>query len=144
MIRALTFNGVSTEDLGVWVTAADYGKLRARIVKEKIAYRNGSLNMSRTDGNLYFEECTIKYTFAIEADTPEQLEDKLSALESWLYSNGSNELSDGYKAGWLYTDVQCETTETKYLNDQRTQAKLIAELTAYPLMLKSGGDERRL
>lgn len=144
MIRTITFNGVSTADLGVEVTAANYGKLQARIVKEKLPYKNGALNLSRADGTLYFEECNLRYAFAVKADTPEQLEDKLSALESWLFSNGSNELSDGYKVGWLYTDVQCETTETKYLNMQRTHAELTAALTAYPLMLKSGGTERRL
>lgn len=144
MAVPITFNGVSTDDLGITVSSADYGKTKPRTIFEKLPYRAMPLNLSRADGNLYFEPQEIKYIFAVKADTPEALAEKLSAVKAWVYSNGKNEILDGYRGGWRMTDVQCTGSWWKHLNIQLTHASFTATFQVNPYELSADGKERRL
>lgn len=134
-IRTITLNGVSTDDLGIWVTDADYGELGLQQQFETLPFRSGYLNFSRMGGRLFFKPSKLTYTFALQAGTPDLLTAKIMSVRSWLFSSGSGYLLDGYFVGWRFVNVQCTAVSTPdYLNDARTHALLKAELLCDPYL----------
>jgi hypothetical protein len=141
----LTFNGISTDSLGGTVSRAEYGKTKPRTIFEKLPYRDMPLDLSRADGGkLYYEPLEVKITLIAKEDTPEELAEKISAVKAWLFSAGTNELTDSSRGGWRITDVTCLQSSVKVLNMQNTHALITVTMQANPKELNAAGTERRL
>ncbi len=140
MIRTITLNGVSTDDLGIWVSDADYGEINAQQQFVELPFRSGYINFSRMGGVQFFEARKISYTFAMRADTPDLLSAKIQTVRNWLYSIGTGYLLDGYFVGWRFTNVQCISIDTpNYKNDARTHATIRAEFLCDPQIESTDG-----
>lgn len=141
----LTYNGISTDTLDVTVSKAEYGKTEPRTIFEKLPYRDMPLDLSRADGGkLYYEPLEVKITLIAKEDTPEELAEKISAVKAWLFSAGTNELTDSSRGGWRITDATCLQSSVKVLNMQNTHALITATMQANPKELSADGTERRL
>ncbi len=139
-IRSITLNDVSTDTLGIWVSEADYGELNVQQQFETLPFKNGYYNFCRMGGQQYYEPRKLTYTFAMQADTPDQLATKIRQVRTWLYSIGTGYLLDGYFAGWRFTNVQCISIDTPdYKNDARTHATIRAEFLCDPQMESTDG-----
>lgn len=138
-IRTITLNGVSTDDLGIWVTDADYGELGLQQQFETLPYRDGYINFTRMGGKQAFEPVKMTYTLAFCADTPDLLSDKIRSVRQWAYSAGGT-LLDDYFSGWKFVNVQCVSVSSpEYLNMERTKAKMRIEFLRDPYMESTTG-----
>lgn len=96
--RAIMFHGKhSMRDMNLMmVGSTPLSPVTPKIVREEVAYGDGDLDLSRVDGELYFNTRTITYTFVLaeEFNATVRTRAKTTALV--------NHLSDIYK--WLYQD----------------------------------------
>ena len=140
----VTFNGVSSDTLGVTVSKVEIGKSKARTIFEKLPYVDMPLNLSRADGTLHFEPLEIKLTFLVKESTTTDMYAKISAVKTWLSSAGTYELVMSDRGGWRMTDTQYVTASHDPLNTQLTHAKVYATLQVNPKELNAAGTKRRL
>ena len=140
----VTYNGVSSDTLGVTVSKVEIGKSKARMIFEKLPYVDMPLNLSRADGTLHFEPTEIKLTFLVKESTTADMYAKISAVKTWLSSSGTYELVMSDRGGWRMTDTQYVTASHDPLNTQLTHAKVVVVLQVNPKELNAAGTERRL
>lgn len=136
-MRHITFNGVSTKDLGITVAEADIGQAQPRIITETVPYKDGSYSFSRMDGDLHYDNRTLTYTFNVIANTAELANEKLSAVLSWVYSydESDNTLTDDHFGGYAFTGVYVSDTPTvEYIGGARRAAQVTVTFTADPYM----------
>jgi len=136
-LRHITFNGVSTGDLGITVAEADIGQAVPRIITESVPYKDGAYDFSRIDGGLHYDNRTLTYKFNIIAKTAELASTKLADVLSWVYSydESNNTLSDEHFGNYAFTGVSvCDTPTVEYKGGARRAMVLTVKFTADPYM----------
>lgn len=137
MIRTLTIGGISTEDLGIFVTEGNPGAPAPRIITETVPYRDGSYDFSRADGSLHYDDRVMQYSFAVKGVTPEETQDRISGVLAWLNSGGV--MQDEYLDGWLYDNARCTSADVEYLSADRRAVKITATFSAAPWLVSEHG-----
>lgn len=95
-VRSIFFNGMnSMTDMGLlMIGSTPLSSVSPKLVEEEVAYTNGDLDLSRSDGNLYYQTRTISYTFIFispneDSETPVEknikITDKMREINEWLY-----------------------------------------------------------
>ena len=95
-VRSIFFNGMnSMTDMGLlMIGSTPLSSVSPKLVEEEVAYTNGDLDLSRSDGNLYYQTRTISYTFIFispndDSETPVKknikITDKMREINEWLY-----------------------------------------------------------
>lgn len=94
LFKALTFDGESSRDYGLYITGAGvYNAPEREVEMVTIPGRNGAFALDRGR----FENITITYPAGLYADTPEEFADAISEARNWLASKrGYVRLSDDY------------------------------------------------
>lgn len=94
LFKALTFDGESSRDYGLYITGAGvYNAPEREVEMVTIPGRNGAFALDRGR----FENITITYQAGLYADTPEEFADAISEARNWLTSKrGYVRLSDDY------------------------------------------------
>lgn len=94
LFKALTFDGESSRDYGLYITGAGvYNAPEREVEMVTIPGRNGAFALDRGR----FENITITYPAGLYADTPEDFADAISEARNWLTSKrGYVRLSDEY------------------------------------------------
>ena len=65
----------SYDDFSASFSNRKIGKPKKKVIKETIPFSNITYDFSAINGELYWEERELEYTFEITADTPEELEE---------------------------------------------------------------------
>lgn len=96
--RSITFHGKnSMKDMNLMmIGSTPLSEVVPKQVREEVAYADGDLDLSRVDGEIYFEPRTITYTFALIDEHPsgdltpvgknKRLTNELTKIYRWLYS----------------------------------------------------------
>lgn len=95
-VRSIFFNNKnSMTDMDLlMIGSTPVSAVTPKLQEEEIAYKNGDLDLSRSDGNLYFQSREMSYTFVfVSALNPNQstikynldITDKIRAVQEWLY-----------------------------------------------------------
>lgn len=96
--RSIIFHGKnSMTDMNLMmIGSTPFSEVVPKQVREEVAYADGDLDLSRVDGEIYFETRTITYTFALIDEyssgelTPvgknKRLTNELTKIYRWLYS----------------------------------------------------------
>lgn len=94
LFKALTFDGESSRDYGLYITGAGvYNAPEREVEMVTIPGRNGAFALDRGR----FENITITYPAGLYADTPEEFAEAISEARNWLTSKrGYVRLSDDY------------------------------------------------
>lgn len=94
LFKALTFDGESSRDYGLYITGAGvYNAPEREVEMVTIPGRNGAFALDRGR----FENITITYPAGLYADTPEDFADAISEARNWLTSKrGYVRLQDEY------------------------------------------------
>lgn len=147
-LRNITFNGKnSLKNFGILLTTdTQTESITARSDQTVIPYRQGVLDSSRQDGELYYDARKLVYCFKILAETPQELKEKAANVKKWLTSSGTFEIYDSdYGSEWKFTNCILKSIEAR--NGEKTSVPymyLTANFDADPKMMQAGARKTRL
>jgi anaerobic selenocysteine-containing dehydrogenase len=72
------------------------GEAKKKSIKETVPFSNVTYDFSKINGELYWEERELEYTFEIIAPTPEKLEELKSKFAGWVKNVHQEELHDPF------------------------------------------------
>lgn len=96
MLDQLIIGDKASLDFGASVAERTISQPKKKEIKETIPFSNITYDFSAINGELYWEERTLKYIFEILADTPEELEAKKTAFAGWIMNVFNEEIHDPF------------------------------------------------
>lgn len=106
---------------------------KKKSIKETVPFSNITYDFSDIDGETYWEERELEYTFEIDADTPEELEELKHKFSSWVMGVKEGEIHDPFIPNHhfrgTYDNIDIDDDEGL---DKST---LTVTFTAYPYMI---------
>lgn len=107
---------------------------KKKTIKDTVPFSNITHDFSRINGELYWEERTLKYIFEIDALTPEELEEKKIEFNLWVMNVFEEELFDPFIEDYHFI----ATFENIDFDDSEIEKTTITvTFTAYPFMLSN-------
>lgn len=73
-----------------------------KIIKEEVPFRNGAYDFSNINGELYWEERELEYTFDIAEFTAEEMEKIKDNVVDWLFNIHDTDIEDDYTPNYYY------------------------------------------
>lgn len=120
----------SYDDFGASLSKRKIGMPTKKEISETVPYSNITYDFSGINGEVYWNDRELEYTFEMTADTPERLEDLKIAFASWIMNVFEEELHDPFIADYhfkaTYKDLSFDDEEG--LNKTTATAKF----KAYP------------
>lgn len=105
---------------------------KKKVIREAVPFSNVVHDFSKIDGEFYWENKTLQYTFEITASTPEELGEKLVQFKLWVMNVMEEELHDPYTNDYhfvaTFSDISVDDTEWE-------KATITVTFTAYPYMI---------
>lgn len=96
-------DGVGSGDtFGATVAQRIVSQPRKKTIKESVPFSNTTYDFSGINGEVYWQERTLKYIFELIAPTAEALEAKLRPFRSWIMNIQGKELRDTYMPGYHF------------------------------------------
>lgn len=146
-LRHITYNGVdSLTDHGILIAdGTSVENVTPRSAIDTIPQRQGALDGSRVNGELFYEPRTLTYKFKIFADTRAELSTKEATVKAWLNSTGTYRIADSNYSGYEFVNcvlkgITVEPGEVK----SAYYMYLTATFTCDPYMQKTGTSRQRL
>lgn len=97
MIKQLEIDGLkSYDDFGLYISSRKISQPKKKIIKETIPFSNVVYDFSNINGELYWEERTLEYSFDIAEFTTEEMEDVKSKVLNWLLNVHDTNIYDPY------------------------------------------------
>lgn len=142
MIKQIKYNGLFTEDLGIFVCEEpQYGMPKPKMITDSVPFSDAVYDFSKMDGSLHYESRTLEYTFCLQGADASEAHDMLSKTLAWLYSDGDNKLYDEHFGGWHFTDVRCIGVQPPvYASQSKKVIKLTATFQAGVYMESNTGE----
>lgn len=147
MRREIVIGGVSSLTLGLTVDSEQslIGDAQPRYIVEALPYKDGSLDFSKADGSLHYDDRTLTYVFNVKATTPAALESKRSQVVTWLMAGAGGDLIDSYRPGYKFTGIRPKVNSVTIVSRNHTICKIQAVIAAAPYMVSvTDPTERRL
>ena len=132
---------VGCGDDDICTSDKEIGVPKKRTIYEDVPYRNGSYDFSMLDGEIYFENRSLKYIFGILGSEEEVLQ-KISDLSTWLYGIQDTDIWDTDIPYWHFHG-SCEKVSVKY-DETGLSADLTAEFTVEPFLIADSLSEFQL
>lgn len=96
-IKQLIINGKkSFDDFNVYIASRKISSPKKKTIKESLPFTNIVYDFSKIDGELYWEERTLEYTFDIAELSTEEMENAKSKLLNWLLNVHDTDIYDPY------------------------------------------------
>lgn len=103
MIKQLEINGLkSYDDFGVFISTRKISSPKKKSIKETVPFSNVIYDFSKMNGEIYWEERTLEYSFDIAEFTTEEMEVVKSDLLSWLLNVQDADIYDPYIGDYHY------------------------------------------
>lgn len=97
MIKQLIIDGKkSYDDFGVYIGTRKISEPKKKTIKESVPFSNVVYDFSKIDGEIYWEERTLEYSFDIAEFTTEEMEVVKSKLLDWLLNVHDTDIYDPY------------------------------------------------
>ncbi len=106
---------------------------KKKSIKETVPFSNITYDFSKINGELYWEERTLKYVFEITASTPEELEEKKSAFAAWVMNVMNEEIYDPFIENYHFIG----TFDDIEYSDDDIKSTITVTFTAYPYMISN-------
>jgi hypothetical protein len=127
-------NKSSYDDFEANVSERRIGSPKKKIIKDTVPFSNVTHDFSKIDGELYWEERTLEYIFEIDADTPEELEEKKIDFKTWVMNVFEEELHDPFIEDFhfiaTFEDIDFDDSEIE-------KTTITVTFSAYPFMLSN-------
>ena len=103
MYKEIKANGKgSYTDFGLAIKERTISLPSKKTVKEEIPFRNGSYDFSNINGEIYWEERELEYTFDIAEFSTEEMEQIKSKIVDWLLNIHDTDIEDDYSNDYYY------------------------------------------
>ena len=97
MIKQLIIDGKkSYDDFGLLIASRNISQPKKKSIKESVPYSNTIYDFSKLNGEIYWEERTLQYTFDIAEITTEEMEIVKSNAYNWLMNVHDTDIYDPY------------------------------------------------
>lgn len=97
MIKQLVINNKkSFDDFGVYIATRKITSPKKKVIKESVPFSNNIYDFSKINGELYWEERTLEYSFDIAEIKTEDMEVVKSKLLNWLLNVHDTDIYDPY------------------------------------------------
>lgn len=97
MIKQLIIDGKkSYDDFGVYIASRNISSPKKKSVKETVPFSNVTYDFSKIDGEIYWEERPLQYSFDIAEISTEKMEEVKSQLQNWLLNVHDADIFDPY------------------------------------------------
>ncbi len=120
----------SFDDFGASLSTRVIGQPKKKSIRETVPYSNKTYDFSAIDGEVYWEDRELEYSFEMTAPTPEKLEDMKIAFSSWIMNIFEDEIHDPFIPEYHFKGT---FEEIDFEDDEgldKTTAKV--KFTAYP------------
>jgi len=127
-------NKYSYDDFEANVKERKIGSPKKKTTKDTVPFSNVTYDFSNINGELYWEERTLKYIFEMDATTPEELEEKKIAFSTWVMNVFSENLYDPFVEDYhfiaTFADIDFDDSEIE-------KTTVTVNFTAYPFMMSN-------
>lgn len=138
MIKQLIINGLrSYDDFGLMIAARKISQPKKKIVKESIPFSNVVYDFSNLNGEIYWEERTLEYSFDIAEFTTEEMEEIKSDVLNWLLNVHDVDIYDPYIYGYHFHG----SFDSDSWDEDFGAGVLNISFTVYPYMIANDYDE---
>lgn len=97
MIKQLIIGGKkSFDDFGLLIASRNISQPKKKSIKESVPFSNTVYDFSKLNGEIYWEERTLQYTFDIAEITTEEMEKIKSKALDWLMNVHDDDIYDPY------------------------------------------------
>lgn len=97
MIKQLVINGLkSYDDFGMLIATRKISQPKKKAIKETIPFSNKVYDFSNINGEVYWEERTLEYTFDIAEFTTEEMEETKTKVLDWIMNVHDADIYDPY------------------------------------------------
>lgn len=132
-MRSLTINGVrSYEDLGQPIAKAVLSPPTKKSVTATVPYMSGFYDFSELYGGVAYESRPLEVTMQVVGASAEDLEDKVSALLSWMGGASNSAIADSSLTGCHLIGSFTSCTRSRKSGSIDT---LTAKFTCYPFKI---------
>ena len=122
----------SYDDFEASVKERKIGFPEKKTVKDTVPFSNVTYDFSKINGELYWGERKLEYIFEIDADTPEELEQKKIAFNTWIMNVFDEELHDPFIEDYHFN----ATFDSIDFDDSEVEKTTITvTFSAYPFMI---------
>lgn len=122
----------SVDDFDASMASREIGEPKKKSIKETVPFSNKTYDFTKINGEIYWEERTLKYVFEIIADSPEELEEKKKAFKSWVMNVHEEWLHDPYIKEYhfvaTFDSIECDDSEIE-------KSTITVTFTAYPYLI---------
>lgn len=102
-MKEIRINGKgSFSDFGLEIKGRNISIPEKRSIRKTIPFRNGSLDYSNINGEIYWEDRTLQYVFDIAEWTTEEMEQIKDKVLDWLLNVHETKIEDDYTQGYFY------------------------------------------
>lgn len=103
MIDQLIINNVASfDDFGASLKSRQAKAPKKKSIRESVPFSNITHDFSAINGEVYWEDAEISYTFEIIAPTPEELERKKIAFKAWVMNIANANIYDPFTPDYHY------------------------------------------
>lgn len=92
----------SCDEFGASLAYRETPPPKKKSIKETLPFSNVSYDFSAINGETYWEERELIYTFEIIVDTPQELEEQKAAFANWVMNIANAEIYDPYIEGYHF------------------------------------------
>lgn len=130
MDQLIIGNKASYDDFGASLAKSKKKQPKKKSIKESVPFSNKTYDFTAINGEIYWEERELEYTFEMTAETPEKLEDMKTAFSSWVMNVINEEIHDPFIPDYHFIG----TYEDLEFDDDEGMDYTVATLylTAYP------------
>lgn len=127
-------NKYSYDDFEANVRERKIGSPKKKITKDTVPFSNVTYDFSNINGELYWEERTLKYIFEMDATTPEELAEKKIAFSAWMMNVFKEKLYDPFIEDYHF---QATFADIDFDDSEIEKTTVTVTFTAYPFMLSN-------
>lgn len=125
-------NKYSYDDFEASVKERVIGSPSKKTIKATVPFSNITYDFSKIDGELHWEERELKYILELDAMTPEELEEKKIAFNTWVMNVFEEKLHDPFIEDYHFI----ATFDSISFDDSEIEKTTITVIfSAYPFMI---------
>ena len=134
MIKQLIIDGKkSYDDFGVYIASRNISSPTKKVIKESVPFTNEVYDFSKMNGEIYWEERTLEYTFDIAELTTEEMEVVKSNLLNWFLNVHDTDIYDPYIGDFHFHG----SYDSDSWNEDFGAGELSVSFTVYPYKISN-------